>query len=623
MSKPQVYDAFGSVPATVPPSVKVRYWHEALLLGPLVFLVLYYGLAWLTYNPPFAPADLEGYWAYLANHGLLTALHYLMGGYALDEPARIFWAEVRPYHLAGIMRALAPLLIASGIAGWLTAILLRPRSNVRHLAGPRLLDGKEALAEARRRSMSPKLAATNAGNLAIHPAWVMSKKLWARHVFGYGSVGSGKTQWLLGVVQQILERNQKLFLFDVKGDFTSFFKKPIILCPFDARSYVWDIAKDVRTPSQAAAFAASIIPEDSSGSGGKFWTTGAQQLTAGVIRGLQNEKGTEWTWADLARGCAQGAPGMLEEMKKHYPKAAPLVENTEGQTTASLLATLSSYTRVIDDLALAWPRIGKRRFSITDWVSDDYQGRKQVIVQSGPDPQLTRAYIAAMVNAAVEEINSPSLPDNEEGRFIGFILDELPSLGKIQIGPLIAKGRSKGVVLIGLVQDLSQLKQVYGEHEAKTMSSIVGTHLIFQVQMGETRRELAALLGKKKVSVIPHGEKPVAREEGKDVLHADDLTNRLGFAKGKQFGPNGWGIRAIVVSSSFKDPLLLDFPGLQLSKVRDGQIAAKWTMRPGGINPGYTAPTPLERKPTVEEQMATARVLKRGLTEEEIQRMLS
>lgn len=622
MSKPQVYDALGSVPATVPSSTKVRYWHEALLLGPLVFLALYYGLTWLAYNPPFAPADLEGYWAYLANHGLLAAMHYLVGGYALDEPARVFWAEVRPYHLGGVVRALVPLLIASGVAGWLTSVLLRPRSNVRHLAGPRLLDGKEALAEAKRRSMAPKLAAANAGNLAIHPAWVMSKKLWSRHVFGYGSVGSGKTQWLLGVVQQILKHDQKLFLYDVKGDFTSYFKKPIIVSGFDARSYVWDIAKDVRTPTQAAAFAASIIPEDSGGSGGKFWTTAAQQLLTGVLRGLQNERGTDWTWPEFAQGCAKGAEAMLPELMKHYAKAAPLVQNAESQTTASLLATLSSYTRVIDDLALAWPRTGKRRFSITDWLQDDYQGRKQVIVQAGSDPQLTRAYISAMVNIAVGTIVSPALPDNEEGRFIGFILDELPSLGRIQIGPLIDKGRSKGVVFIGLVQDLAQLKQVYGENEAKAMSSMVGTHMIFQVQMGDTRRELAALLGKKKVSVIPHGEKPVAREEGKDVLHPDDLTDRLGFAKGKQFGPNRWGIRAIVVSSSHKDPLLLNFPGQQLPKVREGQVAAKWTTQPAGITPGYMPPIEM-RKPTVEEEMATAKVLRRGLTEEEIQRMLS
>ena len=50
-------------------------------------------------------------------------------------------------------------------------------------------------------------------------------------------------------------------------------------------------------------------------------------------------------------------------------------------------------------------------------------------------------------------------------------------------------------------------------------------------------------------------------------------------------------------------------------------MAAKWTTQPAGVTPGYM-PTVEMRKPTVEEDMATANVLRRGLTEEEIQRML-
>lgn len=60
------------------------------------------------------------------------------------------------------------------------------------------------------------------------------------------------------------------------------------------------------------------------------------------------------------------------------------MRDPESQTTSSVLSSLGGFTRLIDDLATAWPKVGKRRFSMTEWIRDDYTGRKQVIVQSDP-----------------------------------------------------------------------------------------------------------------------------------------------------------------------------------------------------------------------------------------------
>src|SRR5690606_15130984 len=159
----------------------------------------------------------------------------------------------------------------------------------------------------------------------------------------------------------------------------------------------------------AAAFAASLIPEDPGN--GKFWSIAAQQLLTGVVRSLQNEKGVDWGWKDLAERVGQGAEPLHALLKVHYPKAAPLVENAESQSTNSVLMTLAGYTKIIDDLATAWPKVGKRAFSITAWAKDGYSGRNQVIVQAGNDPTLTRAYIAAMLNVVTPLIVSPALED--------------------------------------------------------------------------------------------------------------------------------------------------------------------------------------------------------------------
>lgn len=606
----QIYEAFGAVPSHVAPSVPVRRWDQAIYAGGATFAAVWAGglAAGLALPGP----ELGAYTQHLTG-AIATVLHYATGTISFGESSKAYLENI-DYPWSTAWRVGGPLLLAALASGWITKRALVPHSNTIHLKGPRLLEGKEAVDEAKRRSLTPKQQEQDPGHLALHPALVLPKKHWSRHAFIYGSVGSGKTVILLQIIKQIIDRNDRLFLFDVKGDMAAKFRRPIICSPFDRRSYVWDVAKDVRTPTQAAAFAASLIPEDTGN--GKFWTQAAQQLLTGALRYLQNTRGTEWSWQHLADAVAQGAPDMLPMIQLHYAKAAPLIANAESQSTASVLATLAGYTRVIDDLALAWPKRSKRSFSITDWVRDDYQGRKQVIVQSGGDPQLTRAYISAMINIAVGTIISPALKDDEEGRFIGFVLDELPTLGAIgpTLGPLIDKGRSKGVVVLACMQDTLQLQAAFGDNQAKALISMVGTHVICQVQMGETRDQLAALLGKHKVAWRHHEPDAQVHEESRAVISGGELTDRLGFRKGKKMGPHGWGIRAIVQTSG--DPLLLDFPGIEMPDKREGQVPAKWTLEPAGARKvsGTSVAAPVTES---EDKKETERVF--GLSMDELQ----
>jgi hypothetical protein len=112
---------------------------------------------------------------------------------------------------------------------------------------------------------------------------------------------------------------------------------------------------------------------------------------------------------------------------------------------------------------------------------------------------------------------------------------------------------------------------------------MVGTHIVCQVQAGETREDVARLLGKNKIAWRNHGDNTHVHEESRGVVSASELTDKLGFRKGKEMGPMGWGIRAIVFTSG--DPLLLSWPGTVLEKKREPQVAAGWTTRPAGGTP--------------------------------------
>lgn len=573
----KVFDAFGRVPPHVAPSVLVRRWDQALIASGATFLAAWPSLLWVGLK---LPGPEIGPWTLHVTGALAVAFNWSTFGVSAGAAASDYLSQVNdPLHV--ILRVGIPLALSMACACWSFAKGLTPRSNTWHLSGPRLLDGKEALREARARSLNKKQIEADSFPLALHPALILPKKRWARHLLIAGSVGSGKTVILMALIRQMLQRNLKCFIYDVKGDFTAkgdfgVGHRPIIVSPFDKRSYVWDVARDVRSPTQAAAFAASLIPEESGN--GKFWTIAAQQLLTGALRSLQNTRGTEWTWTDLAHAVSQGAPAMLPMLKEHYAKAAPLIANEESQSTASVLATLAGYTRVIDDLALAWPTRTDRMFAMTDWVKDSYKGRKQVIVQAGPDPSLTKAYIAAMINVAVPSIISAQLPDNEEGRFLGFILDELPSIGRLNIDQLLTLGRSKGVCAVLCYQDFSQMEAVYSREVAKTFSSTVATKIICEVQAGDTRDYLASTLGKHKVAWRTYDDNATVHEETRAIVSSPELTDRLGFRNGKAYGPSGWGIRAIVQMGG--DPLLLNFPGNQIPNQRPGQVPARWTLGP-------------------------------------------
>ncbi|MDH1274100.1 type IV secretion system DNA-binding domain-containing protein [Stenotrophomonas sp. GD03937] len=582
--KPATYDSLGPPGKHIDASIPVRRWDLGLAYGLLGgatgFLpVARYGLGW---PDTFRALALDP-----AFYSRLDNPHWMAD-----------WSTLAVATIVG--------LAMGGGAAWLGLI---PRSNQWVVSGPRLLEGKDAIRAARRRSPSKRVRKTDRFAMALHPDLWLAKKILSRHILMYGSVGSGKTQILLGLLQQVFAHEEaKALIYDVKGDMTSKFPQAqaSICSPFDARSRVWWVARDVRTATQAAAFADSLIPEDSGS--GKFWTQAARQILLGVVLSLQNEKPQRWTWSDLAQRVSLRARELAPVLDRNYRKAYGLISNPDSQTSFNVLATLQGFTRVIDDLARAWPDYnvgknltadtpwpgekgeakwnakwlrGRRLFSLTDWAMDDYQGPKKVILQSGPDSGLTAAYIAAMVNVAVPAIISPQLPDNENGRFLGFFLDELASIGKINIAPLIDKGRSKGCVCVLTTQDLSQLRmpQLYGEHMVKALQGMVGTHIVCQIQMGETREELSKLMGSNNVARMDHSRDARLSNEAKPVVYPSQLTDMLGFRKTPKKDP-GFVIRAIVQQGD--DLLLLDFPGQPMPDLRPGQVPAMWTRRAAG-----------------------------------------
>ena len=602
---PRPVDAVGD-PGAIAPSIQVRRWDTAAFLGGLVAVIVFL----LALQVAWQHADTAISLRNLAGGSLNLIVATLSGGSIAGELGALFWEGIEPDRIRWLTCLGMALAAGTGVG----ALVARPRDATVHLGGLQLRTGADAIRDAARQASALRGGAPVFMRLGPHLP--LPKTHWTRHMMLAGGVGSGKTQILLGLIEQLIALRAKTFIYDVKGDFTSKFPA-VLISPWDRRSAVWDIGADLVGPTHAASFAASVVPTEQGN--GKFWSEAAQSIITGVVRSLQNDQGNRWGWQDFSDRLNLTPEDLYALLAAHFAPAATLIKNPTASTTQSIIATVRAATRWVDDLALAWgnpdfERRGKpakvnarkQPISLRDWVKDDYRGHPTLIVQAGQDPTLTARYIAAMVNILAQDLISPAMPDDEQGRTVAFVLDELGSLSKMDLPPLIDKGRSKGVVCILGMQDFGQLTMVYGKEQAQALIAMVGTQVICQVQAGETRDMLAGLFSNRRVALTNVSESSgggtnvSVQEDTRQVVFPSQLTTLLGkqVMKPSKAVPHGFAIRALV--NLGKDPLVLDFPGIVLPSIRKSFKSAAWMHTPRAQpmpDEQPSAPEPTRREP--------------------------
>lgn len=541
----------------------VRRWDQALVFGPLVGAAVMAATMWLLWKVGTPP--LMGRWD-TVEHGL-GALRFAATRHDMDW---LPWGELKQD-----TGAFWRLVLATGLGGlsgwWVGAQAARPMSRVRHIEGPQLHEGKAGIKEAKRQSHQD-------GWLFLHPLLHLRKAHFSRHLLIAGGVGSGKTQVLWPIVRQLSEKGahgRKAIVYNIKGDWIAALPEAALISPWDARSYVWDIASDLNTAQAAQVFAQSLIPSKE----GDFWSGASQQILVGILQQLIHDRQhlkKPWGWQELAGSLVMDPYELKDLLQQHYPPGARLMEDPSSTTALNILQTVVAHTQIIQQLAVAWAGERRKKISFRKWARDDYQGRRQIILSAGPDGDMTSRYIAAIINTLIPCIVSPALPDDEEGRTLAFVLDEFTSVGKLNIAPLIEVGRSKGCMVVLGFQAIDQVKARYGADFAAGLMSMVGTHIVCQTAMGETQNALANLFGRRRVAMTNNsrsagGWSVGQHEEQRQVVSPSYIGQQLGVERGK----GKFWIKAIF--SIGKDPMALKFEGTPMPRLREPFVAASWT----------------------------------------------
>ena len=562
-----------------------------------VIAVSVYGYVFIYYLWPLAEfGEWSQHWPYLKD-GLYALLNAPGKGTAWQHYQHLL-AE------AGYQNAL--LIRLAGLIGgslllivWIVQRSYRVSDSVdRHVRGLQYLrDCQSALSEAQKIART-RLDGDQKRGLRLHPDLAIGANQENLGVLAVGARGSGKTQFLLPLLQQVIEQDHRAIIFDYKGEYTEVLPLAddqfILIAPWDKRSAVWHIAADVRTRSDARLIAQQMIRDSED----PMWSNSSRQVLTGLINYLCQTQPGSWRFSDLAQLISASNAHLAYVLRRGNREAVRIIENLmdDGKTAQSVMVNMTAYMSAITDLADAWDDSNEalpeaflhNGFSIRRWLADDYQGPKVIVLQgSARYEPLMQGLLSSLLSVLIAHIVDPSLPEaiqREDDYRLYFFLDEFPRLGRIpDMEKLISVGRSKGVRPLLGFQDIGQVRHYYGNELATAWFSQLGTQFFGRVAPGDTANWIAQILGKQEVdrptrtvSANPgsgHGNGWSESLAWQTVERSLILPSQL--ATDLTAGPNG--ITALLHCTGWPHLYRLRWPITRLPKRRPASIPASWT----------------------------------------------
>ncbi|WP_407154791.1 type IV secretion system DNA-binding domain-containing protein [Bradyrhizobium sp. STM 3557] len=455
------------------------------------------------------------------------------------------------------------------------ALALRPDSvSLQILRGARLQAGHQGL-----RAFARAAAAechVHGKGVALLPSVPLGREREARHFLIVGSVGGGKTQTMLRLINEALARGDGLLVLDTKGDMMGGLAAdgaPLLVAPHDRRSLVWDVAADCSIKQDARELAARFIPPSSD----PMWSQAAQEIFVACLVHLQATKGKDWSWGDLERTVTADVDKLAAFARKHNPNALRLLDQPESKTTLSILTTFQTHMRIVSVLAEAWSDSSARRFSIRNWLHHPTRYRPLILQHDPGYPELSRIWIGSMLGLLASAVGSPTLTESRERR-VWLFLDEFPQLPPIKLFPTFLElGRSKGLAVVIGAQDTAQIRSVYGQDQAKSWFGMTGTKIITRINASEAAEDISRLIGEQEVerrvkSSTHAGSKTSITEsiqrEMRRVITASELGSRL--------GPTKDDVRVLLIGLG-EDVYELELPYLSMPNLREPVVPADWT----------------------------------------------
>ncbi len=318
------------------------------------------------------------------------------------------------------------------------------------------------------------------------------------HTIVIGSTGTGKTNAILELIDQIRKNGERAIIYDKMGTYTALYYnalKDTILNPLDGRSKSWSMFNEIKRDSDFDYLAAALI-QDKKGSTDPFWMESARRVLSVFARETLAEN-PNITNAEFVNSL----------LKADYKKIAKALVGTEAtslinkdseKTALSILAVLSTYIS-----SMKYLHDDNEKFSISKWIENENERGFLFISSKGDQHDSLKPLISAWMDVAVKSLLSL---EQKEGRRIWIILDELPSLQQLpSLLDGLGQSRQFGGAFVLALHSISQLKTIYGKDATDTVISLCRNKLFFAVPDTEAADFCSENLGSKEVEEVKEG----------------------------------------------------------------------------------------------------------------------
>ena len=283
----------------------------------------------------------------------------------------------------------------------------------------------------------------------------------------------------------------------------------------------------------------------------------------------------KWGFKDLANQLSLSAEDLLPLAQKYWPPAISFVRNPESNTTDSLMKSLAAICTPIFIVGEAWGN--RQEWSACDWIKNNRKTNRRVILKIDDNfAALSAAVNQSILSVVVSQLSS--LPDVLETHDPAWIIaDEFPRLGKVEgWGQMLAVARSKSIRIVTVVQSISQIREIFGEHTTDTWTSIVGTTIVGKNE-GASAKWACELVGEKEVFTPTQTVTNTAVSSGftrerLPVLMPSQISTDLGVNKQKKY------VRMLAVGLS-ESAHIIDWPFVPTpADAPVGHKPAAWTL---------------------------------------------
>lgn len=306
------------------------------------------------------------------------------------------------------------------------------------------------------------------------------------HTLIMGSTGVGKTVATTDLLNQIRERGESAIILDLKGTYIERFydkQKDVILNPLDKRCPGWNLMSEVENYGHIKALIEAFIPHSEGKN--ELWNKAAREGFTGIVDN-QLKKGNRLSNQELVEMfLKQNVKKIAELAKGTY--ASSVIDMTSPETAASVVFNLSTH---ITGLRLITAAKGGG-FSIRRWYKERKEGSCIFISGHSEYESILRPLQTAWWEVALKGLISEK---RKERTWI--ILDELGALYRIpSFTNTVALAREYNGCIIACMQDIAQIRSIYGREESKTISSNFGTRCFFKTNDAETAEWISKDLG--------------------------------------------------------------------------------------------------------------------------------